>query len=122
MTVNNLTDLLLNNVLDVRFVRRRPKGESTARRMLCTKSFELLNSVNGRVVLNYRPPKKQKQLNENKHTAVVVWDIIMQDYRVIPADSLQVVNTIPADDTFWEYFNNEVYTMTPEQKKSYMSI
>ena len=122
MTVSSLTDLLLNNVLDVKFVRRHPKGDSVVRRMLCTKSFELLNSVNGRVVLNYKPPKKQKQLNEEKNAAVVVWDIIMQDYRVVPVDSMQVINKIAADDTFWEYFNNEIYTMTLEQKKGYMGI
>ena len=122
MRVENLKSLLLNNVLDLRFTRRQPvRGKPATRRMLCTKSYELLDSVNGRVVLNYRPPKNEKQFNEAKNNAVVVWDIIMQNYRVIPTDSVQIIKTIPANDEFWRFFNEEVYIMSAEQKQRYIN-
>lgn len=122
MTAATLKNLLLNNVLDLKYTRRTPvKGKPSTRRMLCTKSYELLNSTNGRVVLNYKPPKRQKQFNEGKNNAVVVWDIIMQDYRIVSAESVQIVRQVPANEEFWKYFNEEVYVMTTEQKGRYMN-
>lgn len=121
MTAAALKSLLLNNVLDLKYVRRTPvKGKPATRRMLCTKSYELLNSTNGRIVLNYRPPRKQKQFNEDKNNAVVVWDIIMQDYRIVSAENVEIIQQIPADTAFWKYFNEEIYVMTTEQKSRYM--
>ena len=53
-----LDALLLDNVCEIRFARRIIKpGQAPTRRMLCTKSLSLLNSVNGRISLNYFPPK-----------------------------------------------------------------
>ena len=121
MTSQALEQLLLNNVLDVRFVRRVPvANKPSTRRMLCTKSYELLNSTNGRVVLNYKPPKHQKKLNEQKHNACVVWDILMQDYRIISAEQVNVIRVIPATEEFWTFFNKEIYILNTEQKILYM--
>lgn len=121
MNLQALETLLLNNVLDLKFVRRTPSpNRVTTRRMLCTKSFDLLNSTNGKIVLNYRPPKQVKQFNEAQHNACVVWDIIMQDYRIVPAETVVIINKIPADEAFWQYFNNEIYIMSREQKIIYM--
>jgi hypothetical protein len=121
MDVDTLENLLLNNVLDVRFVRRIPiPGKAPTRRMLCTKSYDLLNTVNGKVVLNYKPPKTGKQFSERSEGAVVVWDILMQDYRVVSAEHVQVINKIPADDSFWEYFNKNIYVLNTEQKITFM--
>jgi hypothetical protein len=58
-----LEQTLLTNVVDLRFSRRRPKeGVSPIRRMLCTKSSELLNSTNGRLLLNYYAPTQQPNI------------------------------------------------------------
>jgi hypothetical protein len=117
-----LEDLLLKNVLEVRFVRRIPvAGKPPTRRMLCTKSYELLNSTNGRIVLNYAPPKRGKQLNEAKENACVVWDILMQNYRIVSAGEVDVLREIPATDEFWDTFNKEIYPMTAEQKIIFMN-
>ena len=122
MTTATLKSLLLNNVLDLRFTRRIPvAGKPSTRRMLCTKSYELLNSTNGRVVLNYKPPRDQKQFNEGKNNAVVVWDIIMQNYRVVSAETVEIVRQVPADESFWKFFNDEIYILTTEQKSAYMN-
>ena len=81
----------------------------------------MLNSTNGRIVLNYRPPKNKKQFNESKNNACVVWDVIMQNYRVIPADSVEIIKTVPANGEFWKFFNEEVYIMDADQKKRYLN-
>lgn len=120
MTVQTLETLLLNNVLDLRFTRRIPVPNKPAtRRMLCTKSYELLNSTNGRIVLNYKPPKHGHQFNENQKHACVCWDILMQSYRNISAEDVTIIKEIPIED-FWQFFNKEVYIMTTEQKMVYM--
>jgi hypothetical protein len=116
-----LDSLLLNKACEVRFVRRRPSaGDGPTRRMLCTKSYDILNSVNGRVTLNYRPPSDPIQVNEARDNLIVVWDILMQDYRVISMASCDLIQDIDAAE-FWEYFNENIYPMSPEQKFSFMN-
>jgi len=116
-----LDSLLLTKVCEVRFVRRRPRsGDGPTRRMLCTKSYEILNSVNGRTTLNYRPPSGPVQVNEVRDNLIVVWDILMQDYRAISMSSCDLIQDIPAVE-FWEYFNENIYPMSPAQKFSFMN-
>ena len=121
VSVQTLNNLLLRNVLDIRFLRREPvPNKPLTRRILCTKSYDLLNSTNGRVVLNYRPPKNNKQFNESQTNACVVWDILMQDYRIVPADTATILEEIPANENFWTYFNDKIYTLSTEQKIRFM--
>lgn len=121
VSIQTLENLLLNNVLDLRFTRRIPLANKPAtRRMLCTKSYELLNSTNGRIVLNYRPPRSGKQFNERRENACIVWDILMQDYRIVSADQITIIRQIPANQEFWTFFNKEIYTLNTEQKILYM--
>ena len=89
--------------------------------MWCTKSYNLLNSINGKVGLNYRPPTHPNQINESVHNVLVVWDILMQDYRLISFEQCNLIQQIPADDTFWKYFNENIYPMTTEQKINFMN-
>lgn len=117
----NLGGLLLNNVCEVKFLRRRQKpGQPATRRMLCTKSSNLLNSVNGRVVLNYRPPTHQSKINESRDNALVVWDIFVQDFRVVSMENCELIRQFPADESFWEYFNENILLMTEAQKIAFM--
>jgi hypothetical protein len=88
--------------------------------MLCTKSYELLGSTNGRIVLNYRPPKNNKQISESKEGVCVVWDILMQDYRIVSADEVDIIKEIPANNEFWQYFNEQILPLTASQKIAYM--
>jgi hypothetical protein len=121
VSLQTLESLLLDNVLDLRFIRRIPiPGKPLSRRMLCTKSYNLLNSTNGRVVLNYKPPRGGKQFNESELNACVVWDILMQNYRIVSADQVTIIRQIPADQEFWTFFNNEIYTLSTKQKIIYM--
>ena len=117
-----LEDLLKTNICDIRFMRRRPTrdGRPETRRMVCTKSFNLLQSVDGRVKLNYRPPRYMSTADPVKHNLVIVWDLIMQDYRNVSMESCEVLQEIPESD-FWPYFNEVLYPMTPADKIAHMS-
>jgi len=117
-----LDSILLNNVCEVRFVRRNPKaGSSPTRRMFCTKSYGLLQSTNGRVTLNYRPPTNPPQINEAAENLITVWDIIMQDYRNINMSQCDLIQQIPANEEFWSYFNENIYPMSAEQKLNFIN-
>ncbi len=117
-----LDSKLMSSVCDVRFARKTPKpGFPPTRRMLCTKSYDLLNSINGKISLNYRPPAGNKTVNEAIHNILTVWDILMQDYRCINASSVDLIQEIPANDDFWDYFNTNIYPMSPDQKMNYMN-
>lgn len=114
---------LLNSVCEIVFIRRRPeraKGRPITRRMLCSKSMNLLNSPNGKLSLNFRLPRGPKKVNEVKHNLVVVWDIFMQDYRNVSMDDCFLVKEIPANEEFWKYFNEVLYPMSAEDKAAFM--
>lgn len=119
-----LASLLASNVCDILFIRRRPERtlhkNKLIRRMLCCNADAFLNSLNGRTSLGYRPPKGPKKIDEIKHNVVVTWDIFMQDYRNVSMEACYLVNEFPADDSFWEYFNENIRPMTKKEKIFYM--
>ena len=122
MKVNlpTLRTKLQSNVCEIVFEKRRPKaGDSSQRRMLCTLDQNLLNSVNGRTTLNYKPPSGPPKYNPESKNLLLVWDIIMQSWRMVSMDNCQIVNEI-AEDKFFEYFNESIYPMTADQKRTYM--
>lgn len=122
INLNSLDTKLSQNVCEVVFIRKRPvAGSPATRRMWCTKSHELLNSVNGRTSLNYRPPKGSKRFVESTNNVLIVWDIFMQDYRAINMGSCNLVQEIPANDEFWEYYNKNLLPMSAEEKQAFMS-
>jgi len=119
---STLDSILLNNVCEIRFVRKIPvAGRLPTRRMWCTKSYSLLNSINGRVSLNYRPPQGGKQVNEARDNIIVVWDILMQDYRNVNMQQCNLIQEVPANQEFWKFFNENIYIMSPEQKIAFMN-
>ena len=116
-----LEALLEQNVLEIKFTRRRPRQDTTAtRRMLCTNSQQLLLSENGIKVLNYRPAGGPS-INKTLHNVVVTWDIMKQDYRCVSADDCELITQLPADDEFWGYFNQNILPMTVAQKEAFMN-
>lgn len=119
---STLDSILLRNVCEVRFTRKIPvKDKPSTRRMWCTKSYNLLNSTNGKVSLNYRAPTKSKIINEEVNNILVVWDIFMQDYRIINMNECDLLQQIPDDETFWQFFNENLYIMSAEQKAAFMN-
>ena len=118
-----LNRLLNDNVLEIKFLRRRPKpGHSMTRRMLCTNSRLLLDSKEGREALHYVSSKQPPKFNPNAKNLVITWDILVQGYRTISVDKCQLISQIPANDEFWKYFSETLYKMTPQQKATFMEI
>jgi hypothetical protein len=117
-----LKTVVQNNVAEIKFFRRRPKpGFSLTRRMLCTNSFPLLNSAEGRFTLNFRPTTKPPKFNPTQKNLLIVWDIFMQDYRCVNAAACNLIATIPANKEFWKYFSSKLLRLTPQQKIAFMN-
>ena len=117
-----LTILLQSNVCEINFVRRRPErapDKSLTRGMLCCNSMNLLNTLNGKLSLNFRLPGGPKKIDEVKHNVVVAWDIMMQDYRNISMDSCVLIQQIPANDEFWKYFEQHLRDMPAMTKAAF---
>jgi len=87
--------------------------------MLCTLDTELLNSTNGRISLNFRPSSNVLPYNAEAKNLLPVWDIFMQDWRMVNMDECNLINTIKQED-FWNYFNNTLITMSQQQKIGFM--
>lgn len=121
VSLTSLKSVLQNNVCEIKFARRRLKpGRSNTRRMLCTNAQSVLNSVNGRVTLNYRPTTRPPTFNPNQKNLVIAWDIFMQNYRCINCNSCDLITSIPAGPAFWDYFRNNLMKLTPAQKIAFM--
>ncbi len=112
----SLKQTLANNVCEIRFAKRRA---AAFRSMLCTLDQSILNSVNGRTTLNYKPPSGPPKYNPESKNLLLAWDIFMQDWRMISMENCDLIKTIPNND-FWEYFNNTIYSMTVEEKNQFM--
>ena len=123
VSLSTLKTLLQNNVAEIKFFRRRLKpGYPATRRMLCTNSFLLLNSTEGRLALNYRPFTKPPRFNATQKDLLIVWDIFMQDYRCINMSACNLISTIPANKEFWKYFNAKLAKLTSQQKINFMNL
>lgn len=117
-----LKSLLLNNVVEIKFNRRRPKvGAALTRRMLCTNSLSLLNSPEGRLALNYKRAIRMPKFDPNAKDLIITWDIFMQDYRCINMIACDLVQVIPANKTFWTFFNEKLAGLSAPQKVSFMN-
>jgi hypothetical protein len=123
VTIASLKNLLRSNVCEIEFLRRRPKaGRPLYRKMMCTLCNDLLNSTNGRISLNYRPPVYGLPYNAESKNLLPVWDIFMQDWRMVNMDACNLLNTIKADDSFWKHYNENLYTMSAQDKINYMDL
>jgi hypothetical protein len=124
----NLKALARTHVCEIKFRRRNPiTGRPLYRRMLCTTSPLLLYSVDGRLTLNYRPTTNPPPYNPDNYNLVIVWDILMQDYRSINMSYCNLIAKIPVinPDTmkkFWQYFNKEIFPKSSAEKKSWMDM
>ena len=122
VSLPTLKNLLLNNVAEIKFVRRRPKaGAPLTRRMLCTSSYKLLNSPEGRVALNYKRAYSTPKFNPAQKNLVITWDIIMQDYRCINMVACNLIQVIPANQQFWKFFNEKLGLLSTQQKIRFMN-
>lgn len=123
----NLKALTRTTVCEIKFRRRNPvSGRPLFRRMLCTMAPLLLQSLEGRLTLNYRPTSNPPPYDPDRYNLVIVWDILMQDYRSINMSYCNLIAKIPVTNKetiqkFWDYFNKEIYSKSPAQKMSWMN-
>ena len=121
ISLGALKSVLQNNVAEIKFTRRKVKpGSPPTRRMLCTNNVPLLNSIEGRTVLNYVPPTQAPKYNPNQENLIITWDIFMQGFRTINVDQCDLVTLIPANDTFWEYFRDNLWDMRQGDKTNFI--
>jgi hypothetical protein len=118
--LTSLKQILQNSVCEIRFTKRRPEltGQSV-RTMLCTLDSSILNSVNGRTSLNFKPTSNPPKYNPESKNLLLVWDIFMQDWRMVSMDNCDLITSIPNDE-FWEYFNDTIRSMTIQEKNQFM--
>jgi hypothetical protein len=119
----SLAAVLKSNVCEIKFLRRTVKqGRPPYRRMVCTNANNLLLSVDGRLTLNYTPPKTVPKYNVNEKNVIIAWDVLMQDFRTINCDSVNLIRSVPANQEFWDFFRKELLPMTSSQKMMYMDM
>lgn len=119
-----LLGLLENNVLELRFSRRHIKpGWNIARRMLVTNDRQILNSAPGRIALHFKPPRQAPAYNWRTRNLACGWDLLWQEYRMIPVESCDVVTIMPTkpEEQFWNYFNIYLQSMSPTEKVAFMN-
>lgn len=122
VSLPTLKNLLLNNVAEIKFYRRRLKaGSPPTRRMLCTNSLALLNSTEGRLALNYRRAVNMPKFDPTQKNLIITWDIFMQDYRCVNVQACDLIQVIPANKEFWTYFNNKLAKLSAPQKITFMN-
>lgn len=121
LSLGGLSSLLKTNAAEIRF-RRRRAGPGPFRRMLCTNDLRLLQSMPGKLALNYRRPKGYPPYDPTQYNLLCVWDLFMQDFRMVPVDAVEVVSVLPTSppDQFWEYFNAQLAKMSAFEKLSFM--
>lgn len=118
-----LAALLNKNAVELRFLRRRPiAGAPATRRMLATNDTVLLNSAAGRVALNFKPASGRLKFDPSQKGLVLTWDIFMQDYRLVPSESVDIVSVIPTTppEEFWKYFSEVLSKMSTTDKEQFM--
>lgn len=121
LSLGGLSSLLKSNAAELRF-RRRRAGPTPFRRMLATNDLKLLMSIPGKLALNYRRPTGLPPYNPTQYNLLCVWDIFMQDFRMVPVDAVDVISVLPTTpaDEFWNYFNERLATMNAFEKMSFM--
>lgn len=94
MKSEELDRLLRNNVLEIAFIKR----DGTPRKMLCTKSYMLLNSREGAQLLHYYRPQNNLSYDPAKYNNVIVWDVQRENYRQINCDTVKILRSVTDEE------------------------
>lgn len=86
-----LDSMLLSNVVDLTFVKK----DGSTRHMICTKSYDLLGSFEGKTILNYQEPRGNPR--PLPMGMLTVWDIDSQGFRTVNCESVDILSVIPAE-------------------------
>ena len=124
MSPGTLIQILNTHAVELKFTRRRPLPGMPFRRMLATNDTDLLNSTPGRLALNFHGAPGRLKFSPEQKGLVMTWDIFLQDFRLIPAESVEIVSVIRTSppEEFWNYFNNVLSKMPEAQKVEFMHV
>jgi len=124
MSPGTLIQILNTHAVELKFTRRRPLPGMSFRRMLATNDTDLLNSTPGRLALNFHGAPGRLKFSPEQKGLVMTWDIFLQDFRLIPAESVEIVSVIRTSppEEFWNYFNNVLSKMPETQKVEFMHV
>lgn len=123
ISVEGLYSLASKNIVELKFVRRNKYVAPSTRRMLCTIDTNLLRSTFGINTLHYKKPKYPPPYNAKAKGLCTLWDILMQDWRNVPTESVEVVatvDTVPMKK-FLDWFENVIKPMSEKGKIEFMS-
>lgn len=122
VALSTLKALLNDNVVEIKFKRRRVKqGAPATRRMLCTNSDIILNSPEGRNVLGFTPTATPKPFNPDSKNLIVSWDILKRGYRMISMDNCELISQLSQDD-FWPYYADKLSKMTAGEVEAFYNV
>ncbi len=126
LSVAGFKSICSSSIVEIKFVRRDKQRIPSTRRMLCTLNVAVLNSDLGKNILNFKPPTSDPPYNAESKGLVVVWDLFMQNWRAIPANSCELVkvfkmSTKKEQTEFWRYFDLVIRKMTTSQKRAFMN-
>jgi hypothetical protein len=122
VSLQGLAKLCSTNVVELKFSRRNKMRIPPNRRMLCTLDSILLNSDVGKNILNFRKPTNPPRYNATAKGLLTVWDIMMQNYRNIPVESIDIISATPTRPlaSFLKFFNQKLSKMTTMEKLAFM--
>jgi len=112
---------LNSKVCDIRFVRKTSNpNKPPTRRMICCNDMTLLNSYNGRTVLNFLPTNNPPRYNTANNNNIITWDIFMQNWRTISCDNVDLIQSWSEKD-FWDVFREQYSVMSADEKIFFMN-
>ena len=126
-----LKALLQTHVVELAFARRNHKlgfkGQNPyMRRMLGTLDALLLQSLPGRLTLNYQIPVHPPAYNPVEHNVIFTYDLMWQEFRAVPVESTFIIAAHPThtqkdQEKFWRFFEAFLAKMSPQDKLRFMS-
>jgi hypothetical protein len=124
VTLQGLKSLCETHLVELKFIRRiRTADKFPTRRMLCTRDMRILESELGRIAFNYTTPTGSLPYDATSKNLLTVFDIIYQDWRSIPVESVAVLVAVPTNPQkqFWQYFDTRLRNMTKTQKRDFIN-
>jgi hypothetical protein len=133
-----LEEFFAQNIVELKFTRRikppwykkdRETGHlSYQRRMLCTSNWRYIKSPRVRYLYNWKKPKSRRgKAWYRKRKLVIVWDIMMNDWRMVSLDKYKIVGytsikSLERQDEWTEFYRAHINKLPENKKKHYSDL